>query len=565
MLKKLIINNFAIINKLQIDFKSGMTALTGETGAGKSIIIDALGLLVGSRSSIDFIRTGQEQLNVQGLFEVRSSSPIFAILDEYGIVHDDNQIIIKREINRKGRNVCRLNNELVKTNVLRQVGKFLVEIHGQNQQQELLDEENHINILDRFADDGFQQDLVEYGRIFETYQAKKSRLRMIQKNSQNLAQRIDMLKFQIEDIDSAQVTEGEDDKLEDEKNQLSNFEKISSALQESYRGLSENNVGVVDALGNVRNQLEEIMDYDKSYKELYDSVNGAYYQLQDNAATIADQLENLDFDENRLDNIQKRLITLDNLKKKYGPTLDEVIEFDRKAHDELKKIDIDDDTEDKLTQEIAQAQANLLELGKSLSKKRHKMATALEKSINHQLKDLYMPDAKFDVSFRSLDDDNLSNKGIDQIQFNLKTNVGEDYKPLVKVASGGELSRVILAFEAIIAEKMNVETIVFDEIDTGVSGRVAQAIGDKIYKVSQFLQVLCITHLPQVAAMSDIQFEIKKETVKDKTETKVSLLNDLQRIEAISLMLAGTKVTDLTRKHAQELLELAEGEQKRLD
>ncbi|AUI71423.1 DNA repair protein RecN [Companilactobacillus alimentarius] len=565
MLKKLIINNFAIINKLQIDFKSGMTALTGETGAGKSIIIDALGLLVGSRSSIDFIRTGQEQLNVQGLFEVRSSSPIFAILDEYGIVHDDNQIIIKREINRKGRNVCRLNNELVKTNVLRQVGKFLVEIHGQNQQQELLDEENHINILDRFADDGFQQDLVEYGRIFETYQAKKSRLRMIQKNSQNLAQRIDMLKFQIEDIDSAQVTEGEDDKLEDEKNQLSNFEKISSALQESYRGLSENNVGVVDALGNVRNQLEEIMDYDKSYKELYDSVNGAYYQLQDNAATIADQLENLDFDENRLDNIQKRLITLDNLKKKYGPTLDEVIEFDKKAHDELKKIDIDDDTEDKLTQEIAQAQANLLELGKSLSKKRHKTATALEKSINHQLKDLYMPDAKFDVSFRSLDDDNLSNKGIDQIQFNLKTNVGEDYKPLVKVASGGELSRVILAFEAIIAEKMNVETIVFDEIDTGVSGRVAQAIGDKIYKVSQFLQVLCITHLPQVAAMSDIQFEIKKETVKDKTETKVSLLNDLQRIEAISLMLAGTKVTDLTRKHAQELLELAEGEQKRLD
>ncbi|GEO46759.1 DNA repair protein RecN [Companilactobacillus kimchii] len=565
MLKKLIINNFAIINKLQIDFKSGMTALTGETGAGKSIIIDALGLLVGSRSSIDFIRTGQEQLNVQGLFEVKASSPIFAILAEYGIAHDDNQIIIKREINRKGRNVCRINNELVKTNVLRQVGKFLVEIHGQNQQQELLDEDNHINILDRFADDDFQHDLLKYVQLFEEYQAKRSRLRTIQKNSQNLVQRIDMLKFQIEDIDSAQLQAGEDDKLEDEKNQLSNFEKISSSLQDSYRGLSENNVGVVDALGNVRDNLEEIMDYDSSYKELYDSVNGAYYQLQDNAATIADQLENLDFDENRLDEIQKRLITLDNLKKKYGPTLDEVIEFSKNAHEELSKINIDDDTEAQLTDEISQYQTKLLNLGKDLSKQRHKTATALEKSINRQLKDLYMPNAKFGVAFKSLDDDNLSPKGIDQIQFNLKTNVGEDYKPLVRVASGGELSRVILAFEAIIAEKMNVETIVFDEIDTGVSGRVAQAIGDKIYKVSQFLQVLCITHLPQVAAMSDIQFEIKKETVKDKTETKVSILNDLQRIEAISLMLAGTKVTDLTRKHAQELLELAQGEQQRLD
>ncbi|TGD21708.1 DNA repair protein RecN [Companilactobacillus suantsaicola] len=564
MLKKLIINNFAIINKLQIDFKSGMTALTGETGAGKSIIIDALGLLVGSRSSIDFIRTGQEQLNVQGLFEVKSSSPIFAILTEYGINCDDNQIIIKREINRKGRNVCRINNELVKTNVLRQVGKFLVEIHGQNQQQELLDEDNHINILDRFADDKFQNDLLTYSKLFTAYQEKKSRLRTIQKNSQNLVQRIDMLKFQIEDIDSAKITAGEDDQLEDEKNQLSNFEKISSALQESYQGLSENNVGVVDALGNVRDQLEEIMDFDKSYQELYDSVNGAYYQLQDNAATIADAIENLDFDENRLDNIQKRLITLDNLKKKYGPTLDEVIEFGQNAHDELSKIDIDDDTEQKLETEIAAQQKELLNLGKELSKARHQTATNLEKSINHQLKDLYMPNARFSVAFKSLDED-LSSKGIDQIQFNLKTNVGEDYKPLVKVASGGELSRVILAFEAIIAEKMNVETIVFDEIDTGVSGRVAQAIGDKIYKVSQFLQVLCITHLPQVAAMSDIQFEIKKETVKDKTETKVSLLNDLQRIEAISLMLAGTKVTDLTREHAQELLELAEGEQKRLD
>ncbi|WP_334328474.1 DNA repair protein RecN [Companilactobacillus sp. HBUAS59699] len=565
MLKELIINNFAIINELQIDFKNGMTALTGETGAGKSIIIDALGLLVGSRSSVDFIRTGQDSLKVQGLFEVSSSSPVFAILDKYGIDHTDKSIIIKREINRKGRNVCRLNEELVNTTTLKEIGKYLVEIHGQNQQQELLDEDNHIDILDRFADDKLLKLLNQYHELFDEYQTKKARLRAIQKDSQNLAQRIDMLKFQTEEIDSTQIKQGEDDELEDEKNHLANFEKISEALQESYRTLSENNIGVVDALGNVRDQLDDISGYDKVYKELYDSINGAYYQIQDDMSTISDQLDGLDFDENRLDEIQKRLIALDNLKKKYGPTLDEVIQFGIDAHDELSKIDIDDSTEAKLEQDIQDIQDQLMKLGKQLSDERHQVATGLEKSINYQLKELYMKNARFDVGFKTLDEDSLTEKGIDQVRFNLKTNVGEDFKPLAKVASGGELSRVILAFEAIIAEKMNVETIIFDEIDTGVSGRVAQAIGDKIYRVSQAVQVLCITHLPQVAAMSDRQFQIEKKTIKNKTSTSVSLLNDHERVDAISLMLAGTKVTDLTKEHAQELLELAQGEQKRLD
>ncbi|MFC6322271.1 DNA repair protein RecN [Companilactobacillus baiquanensis] len=565
MLKELIINNFAIINELRLDFNKGMTALTGETGAGKSIIIDALGLLVGSRSSIDFIRTGKDKLKVQGLFEVNSDSPVFAILDHYGIDHTDSSIIINREINRKGRNVCRINNELVKTNTLKDVGKFLVEIHGQNQQQELMDEDNHIDILDRFSDDDFKKSLHQYQELFHQYQEKLARLRAIQKDSQNIVQRIDMLKFQIEEIDSAQLKKGEDEELETEKNHLANFEKINSSLQESYRILSENNIGAVDSLGNVRNNLDDIKEFDKTYQELYDSINGAYYQIQDDAATISDALENLDFDEDRLDEIQKRLNVIDNLEKKYGPSLDEIIQYGQNAHDELNKIDIDDSTEDKLTKSIEKDKTDLLELGKALSDDRHAIANDLEKSINNQLKELFMKNSKFNVQFKTLDSDSLTEKGIDQIRFNLKTNVGEDFKPLVRVASGGELSRVILAFESIIAEKMNVDTIIFDEIDTGVSGRVAQAIGDKIYRVAQSVQVLCITHLPQVAAMSDQQLEIKKETVRNKTQTKVLLLNDQDRIEAVSLMLAGTKITDLTREHAQELLELAQGEQKRLD
>ncbi|AKP66717.1 DNA repair protein RecN [Companilactobacillus ginsenosidimutans] len=565
MLKKLIINNFAIISQLQLDFKSGMTTLTGETGAGKSIIIDALGLLVGSRSSIDFVRTGQNSLTVQGLFEVSKNSPVFVILDKYGIKHEDNTIIIKREINRKGRNVCRLNNELVKTNVLKEVGRFLVEIHGQNQSQELLDEDNHIDILDRYASDEFVSLLADYQIKYQDFQAKKSRLRMIQKDSQNIAQRIDMLKFQIEEIDSAQLEPGEDDSLEEEKNHLENFEKISSSLQASYEILSENNSGVVDALGNVRQQLDAIKEFDSAYQELYESIDGAYYQVQDDMATISDEIDGLDFDENRLDNIQKRLIVLDNLKKKYGPTLDEVIQFGIDAHDELSKIDMDDSSEENLKKQIDAQQSQLMDMVEKISKERHVTAKSLIKSINHELKDLYMKNARFDVDFSVLSADSMTAKGIDQIRFTLKTNIGEDYKPLVKVASGGELSRVILAFESIIAEKMNVETIVFDEIDTGVSGRVAQSIGDKIYRVAQSLQVLCISHLPQVAAMSDQQFQITKKTANNKTETEVSLLDSQERIEAISLMLAGTKITDLTREHAKELLELAQGEQEKLE
>ncbi|WP_245994736.1 DNA repair protein RecN [Companilactobacillus furfuricola] len=561
----MIINNFAIISQLQLDFKNGMTALTGETGAGKSIIIDALGLLVGSRSSVDFVRTGQNSLTVQGLFEVSKNSPVFGILDGYGIKHEDNMLIIKREINRKGRNVCRLNNELVKTNVLREVGKYLVEIHGQNQSQELLDEDNHIDILDRYAEDDFAQKITKYQAEFQDFQAKKSRLRAIQKDSQNIAQRIDMLKFQIDEIDTAQVKPGEDDELEEEKNHLENFEKISSSLQGSYELLSAGGSGVVDSLGEVRQKLDSIKEYDPAYQELYESIDGAYYQVQDDMATISDEIDGLDFDEYRLDNIQKRLIVLDGLKKKYGPTLDEVIQFGKDAHDELSKIDMDDNSEEKLTQEIAKQQSGLLKLGQDISKSRHQTAKSLTKSINQELKDLYMKNARFDVDFSILSADNMNEKGIDQIRFTLKTNVGEDYKPLVKVASGGELSRVILAFESIIAEKMNVETIVFDEIDTGVSGRVAQSIGDKIYRVAQSLQVLCITHLPQVAAMSDQQLQIQKKTANNKTETEVSLLNSQERIEAISLMLAGTKITDLTREHAKELLELAQGEQEKLD
>ncbi|WP_099974914.1 DNA repair protein RecN [Lactobacillus terrae] len=565
MLKELIINNFAIISELKINFDTGMTSLTGETGAGKSIIIDALGLIVGNRSSTDFIRTGEESLKVQGLFDISKNNPSLSILDEMGIEHDDNSIIIDREINHKGRNVCHINGVLVNTNSLRNIGKFLVEIHGQNQQQELLTEDNHITILDRYNDDDLVKQLEDYQVSYSEYNKQKAKLDLLQKNAQSVAQRIDMLKFQIEEIDGANLKENEDVTLDEEKNRLSNFERISNALNESYQLLSENNVGTVDTLGTVRSNVESISELDREYSSLFQSLDGAYYQLQDDLTTISNLIDSLDFDESRLEEIQKRLLAIDELKKKYGPTLDEIIQYGQSAHEELSQLDLGDRNLDELKEDLSKKERKLISDAERISELRKQTAKKIEKSINSQFVELQMKNARFKVKFERLKDSQINNNGLDLVSFELKTNVGEDFKPLVKVASGGELSRVILAFETILATKMNVETIIFDEIDTGVSGKVAQSIGDKIYTVSQSVQVLCITHLPQVAAMSDKQFLIKKETVSNKTQTRVSLLDDPERIDAISLMLAGTKITDVTKEHAEELLNLAKDERKKLD
>ncbi|WP_129045101.1 DNA repair protein RecN [Companilactobacillus metriopterae] len=565
MLKELIINNFAIISELKINFDTGMTSLTGETGAGKSIIIDALGLIVGNRSSTDFIRTGEESLKVQGLFDISKNNPSLSILDEMGIEHDDNSIIIDREINHKGRNVCHINGVLVNTNSLRNIGKFLVEIHGQNQQQELLTEDNHITILDRYNDDDLVKQLEDYQANYSEYNKQKAKLDLLQKNAQSVAQRIDMLKFQIEEIDGANLKENEDVTLDEEKNRLANFEKISNALNESYQLLSENNVGTVDTLGTVRSNVESISELDREYSSLFQSLDGAYYQLQDDLTTISNLIDSLDFDESRLEEIQKRLLAIDELKKKYGPTLDEIIQYGQSAHEELSQLDLGDRNLDELKEDLSKKERKLISDAERISELRKQTAKKIEKSINSQFVELQMKNARFKVKFERLKDSQINNNGLDLVSFELKTNVGEDFKPLVKVASGGELSRVILAFETILATKMNVETIIFDEIDTGVSGKVAQSIGDKIYTVSQSVQVLCITHLPQVAAMSDKQFLIKKETVSNKTQTRVSLLDDPERIDAISLMLAGTKITDVTKEHAEELLNLAKDERKKLD
>lgn len=559
MLKELLIKDFAIINEVNIQFQDKMTAMTGETGAGKSIIIDALGLLTGGRGSSEFIRTGAEKAVIQGLFDISKNKDTQAILNEQDIDFSDKMLVLKRDFSANGRNVCRANGELISLAVLAEIGQTLVDIHGQNQSQSLLQEENHLTILDKFAGSELEQLKSKYFSVFQEYKSAQQKLRNIQKNAQELAQRRDMLTFQISEITEAQLLPNEESELEEQRDQLANYEKISSALRDAYDQLSGN---IVDNTGGVMEELNSIADYDSDFKQVGDTVTESYYNLQDSMSTISRLLDGLDYNPQRLDEIEKRLQLFQNLEKKYGPTINDVIEFGEKAQTELDDILDENSSPEILEEQIEQLTTKLTDMAKQIHTKRQAIATNLSRQIKEQLNDLYMEKTEFRVNFEVADD--FIETGKDLVNFELKTNPGEDFKSLAKIASGGELSRIMLALEVITSQALNISTIVFDEIDTGVSGRVAQAIANKIYLIAQKIQVLCITHLPQVAAMSNIQLYIKKTATTDSTTTAVANLNDEQRIDVIAQMLSGTKVTDLTINNAKELLDLAHQKQNEL-
>ncbi|GKQ42558.1 DNA repair protein RecN [Companilactobacillus sp. RD055328] len=559
MLKELLIKDFAIINEVNIQFEDKMTAMTGETGAGKSIIIDALGLLTGGRGSIEFIKTGAQKAVIQGLFDISKNSNTKEILDEQGIEYSDSMLVLKREFSINGRNVCRANGELISLSILAEIGHTLVNIHGQNQSQAILNEDNHLGMLDGFADSNLITKKTQYVELFNDYKKLKQKLYNIQKNSQELAQRKDMLEFQIAEIDEAKLQANEEDELVEQRDQLSNFDKISNALNDSYSQLSGS---IVDATGGVMEELNTVAEYNLEVDDVSKTVTGAYYQLQDAMSTIQTIVDGLDYSPETLDEIQKRLLLIQNLEKKYGPTVNDVISFGENAKQELLDITDADSKPDKLMEDIEQLTGKLKELAHEIHSIRVQTATRLSKQIKEQLNDLYMDKAEFQVKIDLIAD--FIETGSDVVTFELKTNPGEDFKPLVKIASGGELSRIMLALEVIMSKNMNISTVVFDEIDTGVSGRVAQAIANKIFLIAQNIQVLCITHLPQVAAMSNTQLYIKKAATEDTTSTAVSNLNDIERIDIIAQMLSGTKVTELAKNNAEELLKLANNEQKKL-
>ncbi|AMV67916.1 DNA repair protein RecN [Pediococcus damnosus] len=559
MLQELVIRNFAIIEKLNIEFNSGMTVLTGETGAGKSIIIDAVGLLAGGRGSTDFIRKGAKKTVLQGMFSLSKNSETLELLDQYGIDHADPTLILQREIQASGRNVCRINGSLVNTTILKQIGETLIDIHGQNEHQELMQADKHLGMLDEYARVEVQPLLKRYQTYFERYQTLKKKFDQKKAHEKEWVQRVDMLKFQVKEIEDANLQAGEEEQLNSEKEHLENFQKISTTLQAAQTVLesSDETSGAIDSTGEAMNGLREIEELDDNYKSISETISSAYYQLQDAASEISSELDGMEWDEGRLDQIEKRLEEIYQLKRKYGDTVEQILSYDDKVSTELHNmIDLESD-EGQMGTQLGDLKTKLDKLAKQLTLARQKAAKQLKKDVHAQLKQLYMDKTEFEVHFDTSQPVKFKSTGVDSVEFYLRTNPGEKMSSLTRIASGGELSRIMLALKTIFAESQGVTSIIFDEVDTGVSGRVAQAIAEKIKLIASYSQVLCITHLPQVAAEADHQFFVAKVVKDGRTETKLTYLNKDGWVQELARMLAGSTVTKLSIQHAKELLKMA--------
>lgn len=558
MLQELSIHNFAIIQSLEVSFSNGMTVLTGETGAGKSIIIDAVGLLAGGRGSTDFIRQGEAKCKLEAQFAFSPTNKLIDLLNELDIEFEDNSLIVSREIHSNGKNVCRVNGSLVNTTILRQIGSYLVDIHGQNEHQELMQSDHHLELLDTYGYNKIHPLLKTYQALYNDFISVQKKLKSQNQDAQEMIQRLDMLTFQIKEIEEAHLVSGEEEQLTEEKHKLTNFKKIADALSIAYNALSNNDTGTIDALGTAMNELQSIANFSDEYTTLFENTQTAYYLLQDTESDLSRILDSLEMDEQRLDEVELRLDTIRQLKRKYGDSIDLILEYYTTISEELEQLNAQDESNEELENRSAQLEVQTRKAAIKLHEERKKAAKSLEKAIHEQLNALYMEKAKFSVHFSDINDiTSFNSNGIDTIEFYLSANPGEALKPLVKVASGGELSRIMLALKTVFSESEGITSIIFDEVDTGVSGRVAQSIADKIHQIAEHSQVLCITHLPQVAAVADTQYFIEKEVKGDRTETSLRILTYDERIQEIARMLAGSEITPLTLEHAKELLDLA--------
>ena len=567
MLQELTIKDFAIIQDLNLSFNRGMTVLTGETGAGKSIIIDAVGLLAGGRGSSEFIRHGATKCVLEALFSLDGNPGTYELLKTYGIDSDEDTVIIQRDIHRSGKSVCRINGRLVTIAILRLIGESIIDIHGQNEHQELMNPERHLSMLDQFGDKELFLLKKSYQETYTRYRQVKKAYDKWQNGEQELAQRLDMLQYQTNEIEMAELLDGEEEELLEEKNLLLNYQKIMSALSISYDVLQGDDVNGIDLIGNAMTEMSSLEDIDDKFKNLSEAISSSYFQLQEAASDILRELDQMAYDEDRLNEIEKRLEIIKQLKRKYGDSIGEIKSYYEKIAAELEQILNRENHLTNMTDELARLSEELVKRGSQLSKKRRKVAKDIEQSIHEQLKELYMEKVVFEVQFfktvATFSSEGAHESGFDEVEFYIATNMGEPLKPLAKVASGGELSRMMLAMKTIFSKSQGITSIIFDEVDTGVSGRVAQAIANKIYMVAVHSQVLCITHLPQVAAMADNHLYISKSIENDRTKTHVNALETADKIEEIARMLAGTEITKLTIEHAKELLKLAKTEKEK--
>lgn len=555
MLVELDIHNFATIKDLQLKFAPKMTILLGETGAGKSILIDAVSLLMGRRAQSEFVRSGEQKATMTGLFTLQPSQmqPVKDLCDEYGLPLDGDDLIISRQISAKGRNVIRINGQLTTITALRRLSLFLVDIHGQGSNQLLMNQDLQINLVDHYAGSEFSDLLVQYQAKYQAWSSANRQLKNLQEHAQELAQKHDILQFQNEELTQANLTdEHEDEELEDEFTKLDNFQKIAQTASYLTQLYDDEEHGLSALLDSAQTAAEELSQYGSDFKDMKCTLDDGAYALNDARSELGDIVDQLDFDPERFQEVSNRLDLLNNLKKKYGPTLADVLKFHEQVQADLANFEQGGSDEDALQAQIKELEAAMSKLADKLHVQRKATAEILEDKIKQELTDLYMEKARFAIRFK--ESPIFLPQGTDQVAFYIAPNPGEELMPLVKIVSGGEQSRLLLALKAIFSKVEPVGTMIFDEIDTGVSGRVSAAIGQKMRAIGREKQVIAITHAPQVAAAADHRKQIVKVVKDGQTYTQVHDLDHAASVQAIAQMMAGKNVTAAAEQNAADLL-----------
>ena len=552
MLQTLSIKQFAIIDELDINFSDGLTVMSGETGSGKSIIIDAIGQLIGMRASSDYVRHGEKKAIIEGIFDIDESKDAIKILESLAIDVDEDFLLVKREIFSSGKSICRINNQTVTLQDLRKVMQELLDIHGQHETQSLLKQKYHLQLLDDYADNQYSDLLNQYQLSYKQYKNKRKELEELESADQALLQRLDLMKFQLEELTEASLKEGEVDQLESDIKRIQNSEKLNLALNNAHQVLTDENA-IPDRLYELSNYFQTINDIvPEKFVRLKEDIDQFYYILEDAKHEIYDEMANTEFDEQVLNEYESRMNLLNNLKRKYGKDITELIGYQSKLANEIDKIENYEQSTSQLREEIKTLYNEVIDIGKKLSQERRRVARELRDHIVSEIQNLQMKDANLEISFKPLDEPTI--EGIEFVEFLISPNRGEPLKSLNKIASGGELSRIMLALKSIFVKSRGQTAILFDEVDSGVSGQAAQKMAEKMRDIAQYIQVICISHLPQVASMSDHHLLISKASNADRTTTQVKELKDENKIDEIARMISGASVTELTRENAKEMI-----------
>ncbi|WP_194745820.1 DNA repair protein RecN [Staphylococcus chromogenes] len=553
MLQSLSIKQFAIIDELEIQFGEGLTVLSGETGAGKSIIIDAIGQLIGMRASSDFVRHGEKKAIIEGIFDIDHAKEAHIVLEQIGIDLSEDFLIVKREIFNSGKSMCRINNTTVTLQDLRKVMQQLLDIHGQHETQSLLKQKYHIELLDRYAEGRYQQALDNYENTYLQHKEKVKELEELESADQALLQRLDLMKFQHDELKEAHLQEGEIEQLEIDIKRIQNSENLSHALNAAYATLTDEHA-ITDRLYELNSQLQIIDQIlPETYQKLKEDVDQFYYTLEDAKHQIYDEINQTDFDEQYLNELESRMNLLNNLKRKYGKDIPELIKYTDKIEDEINKIENYEESTSQLRSEISELKQQLQKDGEVLSKERRIVARTLRDHIVEEIQNLQMKDANLEIAFTRYDAPQQD--GLERVEFLISPNKGEPLKSLNKIASGGELSRIMLALKSIFVNARGQTAILFDEVDSGVSGQAAQKMAEKMKQIASVIQVICISHLPQVASMSDHHLYISKHEKDDRTTTQVQELSGEERVQEVARMISGATVTKLTLQNAKEMIE----------